>query len=389
MPDGPAADLVDSLVGLPRTMTDAGVPIGPDRTLAFLQAVDRLDVHDRADVYWAGRLTLCTDPDEIAVWDLVHDEYLRGTTPRSGRRTPIQMRVQQPSMSPGLSPPEEGEATTEVHAIVANASDTERLRHMDVSRLTDEQRRQVNAMIAALSLQGGGRRTRRHRPARRGSIDRQRTVRRMLAGGGEPTSLARRRRIVRPRPVVLLADISGSMAAYSDVLLRFAHAAVRRPAGRVEVFTVGTRLTRVTRPLSHRDPDRAMRAVADEVPDSHGGTRLGPLVREFLDRWGQPGMARGAVVVVLSDGWERGDVEELGEQMARMSRLAHRVIWCNPRMARTGFAPIAGGMAAALPYCDDLVPGHSLAAFEQLAASIAESTARPYVGRLNAEMTDA
>ena len=170
--------------------------------------------------------------------------------------------------------------------------------------------------------------------------------------------------------MVLLADVSGSMAGYSEVLLRFAHAAVRRPQGRVEAFTVGTRLTRVTRELSHRDPDRAMRAVADVVLDHHGGTRLGPLLAEFLDRWGQRGMARGAVVVVLSDGWERGDVTELADAMVRLSRLAHRVLWSNPRMAREGFAPIAGGMAAALPHCDALVPGHSLAAFEDLAAMI-------------------
>lgn len=370
MPDAATADLVASLVGLPRTMTDAGVPVGPDRTLAFMAAVERLDVTNRDDVYWAGRLTLCTDPDEIAVWDLVHDEYLRGTRPGGPRRSGPIMRVQQPTLAPGLSPPEEGEATTEVHAIIANASSRERLRHLDVAQLTDVQRAEVNQMIAAMSLVGAGRRTRRHRTARRGSIDRARSVRRMLAGGGEPTSLARRRRRTRPRPVVLLTDVSGSMSAYSDVLLRFAHAAVRRPAGRVEVFTIGTRLTRVTRALSHRDPDRAMRAVADLIPDALGGTRLGTLLAEFLDRWGQPGMARGAVVVILSDGWERGDPTELAEQMARLARLSHRVIWCNPRMGRDGFAPVAGGMAAALPHCNDLVPGHTVQAFDDLARSI-------------------
>lgn len=157
------------------------------------------------------------------------------------------------------------------------------------------------------------------------------------------------------------------MAPYADALLRFAHAAVRGP--RTEVFTIGTRLTRVTRELSHRDPDLAMAAVSAAVPDWRGGTRLGALVREFLD-WGQRGMARGAVVVVLSDGWERGDPELLAAQMRRLRRLAHRVIWANPRKARPGYAPLAAGMAAALPSVDAFVEGHSLAALESLAAVV-------------------
>ena len=173
-------------------------------------------------------------------------------------------------------------------------------------------------------------------------------------------------RAERPRRVVLLVDVSGSMAPYADALLRFAHAATRGSA-RTEVFTVGTRLTRVTRELSHRDPDLAMTALAEAVPDWRGGTRLGELLREFLNRWGQRGMARGAVVVVLSDGWERGDPDLLAAQMHRLHRLAHRVVWANPLKARPGYAPLASGMAAALPDVDAFVEGHSLAALEELA----------------------
>ncbi len=158
------------------------------------------------------------------------------------------------------------------------------------------------------------------------------------------------------------------MGPYADALLRFAHAAAL--GRRTEVFTIGTRLTRVTRELSHRDPDLAMAAVAEAVPDWRGGTRLGELLREFLDRWGQRGMARGAVVVLLSDGWERGDPRLLAAQMRRLHRLAHRVIWCNPRKARPGYAPLAAGMAAALPSVDAFVEGHSLAALERLAAVV-------------------
>jgi uncharacterized protein with von Willebrand factor type A (vWA) domain len=188
-----------------------------------------------------------------------------------------------------------------------------------------------------------------------------------MQAAGEPAALQRHAPRSRPRPVVLLVDVSGSMERYAGALLRFSHAASRRGTARTEVFALGTRLTRLTRELSLRDPDAAMAAVAAAVPDAGGGTRLGVLLKEFLDKWGQRGTARGAVVVVLSDGWERGDVAVLGEQVARLQRLAHRVVWANPRKAAPGFAPLAAGMAAALPHIDDFVEGHSLAALEHLA----------------------
>ena len=222
--------------------------------------------------------------------------------------------------------------------------------------------------LAAFALRGEARRSARRRPARRGEVDPRRTVRELLRRGGEPVRLRRHARVDRPRRVVLLVDVSGSMAPYADALLRFAHAAAR--GGRTEVFTIGTRLTRVTRELSARDPDLAMAAVAAAVPDWRGGTRLGELLREFLNRWGQRGMARGAIVVLLSDGWERDDPALLGAQMRRLHALAHRVVWANPLKARPGYTPTAAGMAAALPSVDAFVEGHSLAALERLAAVV-------------------
>jgi uncharacterized protein with von Willebrand factor type A (vWA) domain len=174
---------------------------------------------------------------------------------------------------------------------------------------------------------------------------------------------------------VFLLDVSGSMAPYADALLRFAHVAVRRRTG-TEVFTLGTRLTRVSRELRRRDADLALSAVARTVPDWSGGTRLGELLRAFLDRWGQRGTARGAVVVVASDGWERGDPQVLGEQMARLHRLAHRVVWVNPHRGKPGFAPLTAGLLAALPHVDDFVSGHSLAAYEELAIVLSTDPAR-------------
>ncbi|MGN6689053.1 MAG: vWA domain-containing protein, partial [Actinomycetales bacterium] len=220
----------------------------------------------------------------------------------------------------------------------------------------------------------------RRAPARRGSADPRRTLRAALHTDGELCVLARRDRSRRPRKVVLLVDISGSMEPYADALLRFAHVVVRRAPASTEVFTLGTRLTRVTRELRLRDPDAALAAASAAIADWSGGTRLGDLLKDFLDRWGQRGTARGAVVVIASDGWERGDATLLKEQMVRLHRLAHRVIWVNPHKGKDGFAPLTAGMIAVLPSVDDLVAGHSLAAFDELAALLSRD-ARQEAGR--------
>ena len=224
-------------------------------------------------------------------------------------------------------------------------------------------------MLAALRAPAPMRRSRRRVAARRGVLDPHRTVRAMLARGGEPALLAHSRQRPTPRRLVVLVDVSGSMSPYADGLLRFAHAASRR-RGRTEVFTMGTRLTRVTREVRLRDPDAAMVALSRAVPDWSGGTRLGEDLKAFLDRFGQRGVARGAVVVVASDGWERGDASLLGEQMARLHRLAHRVVWVNPHKSRPGYLPLTAGMAAALPHVDAFVEGHSVAALDELVATI-------------------
>ncbi|MBX6768342.1 MAG: VWA domain-containing protein, partial [Actinomadura rubrobrunea] len=259
---------------------------------------------------------------------------------------------------------------------LAAASDTEVLRHRDVARLGPAERAQINRLIALLDASSAPRRSRRFAPAPAGRLDPARTVREILRRGGEVSLLRHRAHRTRPRRVVLLVDVSGSMSPYADALLRFAHAAARSGGRSVEVFSVGTRLTRLTRELRHRDPDTAMAAVSAAIPDWSGGTRLGEELKEFLDRFGQRGMARGAVVVIASDGWERGDATLLGEQMRRLSRLAHRVVWANPHKARPGYEPLTAGMAAALPYVDDFTSGHSLGALEDLARLVGTSGRR-------------
>jgi hypothetical protein len=217
------------------------------------------------------------------------------------------------------------------------------------------------------------RRALRRSRSHRGDLDARRTLREQLKRGGEPGRLAYRRPRERPRRVVLVVDVSGSMSPYADSLLRLAHVWVRSAPRSTEVFTAGTRLTRVTRALRQRDAETALRGAGEQVPDWSGGTRLGEVLRAFLDRWGQRGLARGAVVVLFSDGWERGDPALLGEQMARLRRLAHRIVWVNPHRGKAGYRPVQGGIAAALPFIDDFLAGHSLATFGELAKVVAHA----------------
>ena len=246
-------------------------------------------------------------------------------------------------------------------------SAAEVLRDKDFAEYTDIELAEAHKLMARMRLAGALRRSRRMVPAKgqRGRPDLRRTVRAALRAGGEPIERHHLEPDRRPRRVVLLCDVSGSMEPYSRALLRFAHAAVVGRA-RVEAFALGTRLTRITRELSSRDPDTAMGQAGLAVADWSGGTRLGEGLRRFNDQWGVRGMARGAVVVILSDGWDRGDPDELAEQMARLHRVALRVVWVNPLKASPGYEPLARGMAAALPYVDEFVEGHSLASLEVL-----------------------
>ena len=359
-------DGTDSLVGLARTLRAAGVGAAPDRVHAAVEALAVLDASRRSDVYWAGRLALCGTVEESARYDVVFEAYF-GDRPGSVVRRQRVLVPRLQLVSSDDTADEDGDDELSTASASAAASAQEQLRHRDVSTLTPDERAELHRLLVRLRLPGEVRRTRRHRPSARGAVDPRRTLRAWLKAGGEPAGLRRRSPRVRARRVVLLVDVSGSMERYASTLLRFSHAAARRGQLPTEVFALGTRLTRLTREMARRDADAAMAAATEAVPDAGGGTRLGVLLKEFLDRWGQRGTARGAVVVILSDGWERGDAALLGEQVERLHRLAHRVVWANPRKAAPGYAPLAAGMAAALPHVDDFVEGHSLAALEHLA----------------------
>lgn len=371
-------DAVRAAIGFARTLRAAGVPATTDRADAFVEALATLDPARRADVYWAGRVTLCARREDLDRYDRAFRAYFDGHHPESPARRPP--HVTRTVVRPVLTRTETAPGHEDEEApLVADASRTEVLRTKDVAQLDESEREELRRLLGLLDMPGALRRTRRWQLSVRGRVDRAATMRALLRTGGEPARLVHRTHRLRPRPVVILADVSGSMGAYADALLRFAHAAARGSHARTEVFTVGTRLTRVTREISLREPDTAMAEVARTVPDWSGGTRLGERLKTFLDEWGQRGMARGAVVVVLSDGWEQADPALLGEQMARLGRLAHRVVWANPRKARPGYAPLVSGMAAALPHVDEFVEGHSLAALEQLARVVARGATPPPV----------
>ena len=364
-----ADDAVEGLVGFTVVLRGAGLAVTTDRVAAFLSALDALDVTSRMQTYWAGRVTLCSDPDDLPRYDQAFEAWF---TPQQGGRTRIvDERTPPPPRLAALTPPARESADGEDEdgpppLVHAHASGSEVLRNRDLAELTPAEREHLRRLLALLRPELPQRPSRRLRPTRRGPADPGRTLRAALRNQGELRELRHRDTSRRPRKVVLLVDVSGSMEPYADALLRFAHVVVRRAPGSVEAFTLGTRLTRITRELRMRDADRALAAAGRAIPDWSGGTRLGEVMRAFVDRWGRRGAARRAVVVVFSDGWERGDTALLSTQLARLRRLVHRLVWVNPHVGKAGYAPVQGGIVAALPHLDDLLAGHSLATLEEL-----------------------
>ncbi|MEC3976282.1 vWA domain-containing protein [Amycolatopsis sp. H20-H5] len=362
-------DPVAGFVGFAMALREAGLPCDAHRVQAYLAAVEEIDVGQPVQLYWAGRLTLCSDPDDLQRYEEAFAQWFDVEPPRAGRTgAPRQKRARIAALAGGSG--EDGRSSAEPEQLKAAASENEILRQRDLAGLTVAERAHLRELLATLRPELPLRSSPRQRPARRGKLDQSRILRTMLASGGEPVRLAHRRRASRPRRVVFLIDVSGSMGPYADSLLRFAHVVARRSPANVEVFTLGTRLTRVSRQLRQRDPERAMLAAGAAVADFAGGTRLGETLRVFLDRWGQRGVARRAVVTIFSDGWERGDPALLAEQLARLRRLAYAVLWVNPHAGRDGYAPVQSGIAAALPYLDQLLAGHSLATLERVLLEI-------------------
>jgi uncharacterized protein with von Willebrand factor type A (vWA) domain len=361
-------------VAFARVLRGTGVDVPVGRAVTFARALALVGLDRSGPVYWAGRTTLLGRPEDIGAYDRAFDAFWRGRFGVDLRRAqPVELTLVLDTEEEDAAAGEEEPVEPEGQTVTVRWSRQEVLRQKDFAAYTHAEFEEARRLMADLRLHGALRRSRRRRPSRKseGRPDLRRTVRRSLRSGGEPIRRAFSEAGERPRRIVLICDVSGSMEPYSRALLRFLHAAVVG-RGRIEAFALGTRLTRITRELSSRDPDAALAKAARSVPDWSGGTRLGEGLRAFNDQWGVRGMARGSVVVILSDGWDRGDPQLLADQMQRLHRVAYRTVWVNPLKASPGYAPLAAGMAAALPYVDEFVEGHSLDSLRTLAEVISQ-----------------
>jgi len=377
-------------VGLTTVLHRAGVPAPPDRAAGLARALQLVPPVDRTALYWTCRIALVTDRAQLPVFDAVFSAVFDGrldpadsrgdptapppigSEPRT-RPAPPDDRPAQPGESGAAAGSTDGsDDGADREVLLAAASAEERLRHTSFAELDAAELARVRELVRRLVLSTPVRRSRRSRASRRSGdrLDLRRTVRAAQRSGGDPARLVHSVRRAAPRRLVLLCDVSGSMEPYTRVYLTLLQGAVA--GARAEAFVFATRLTRLTRQLAGRDPDLALARAGAASSDWAGGTRLAEGIGRFVADHGRRGMARGAVVVVLSDGWAQDDPEDVADAMRRLRRLAHRVVWVNPRRASPGYAPLVGGMAAALPFCDAFVSGHSLAALEQVVAAVRE-----------------
>jgi uncharacterized protein with von Willebrand factor type A (vWA) domain len=371
-----------ALVGaLSRRLHDAGLPVPPARAADVARALTLVRPVSRGTLYWTIRSVVVTEDTQVKVFDAVFAEVFGGASddePEVELEDVTTVPDWQNDEAPGSTSGDDDESEQEIPLTIASADEVLRTKRFDA--LAPDELAELYRLMTALELATPLRRTRRYEKRRRGErIDLRRTLRGSLRTGGDPVRLRRRRRRVVPRRLVLLCDISGSMEPYARAYLQFlACAAGCGP--NAEAFAFATRLTRLTRALRSRNPERAIQRAAAAAPDWSSGTRIGEALRAFNDRHGRRGMARGAVVVILSDGWERGDPALVGRELERLSRLAYRIVWVNPRMAADAFSVRAGGMVAALPHIDALVSGHSFAALREVTEAIAgEGEAPPPV----------
>ena len=358
-----AADLAELSARFCAALRVQGMAVGADRAARFTHAVMLVSPRRVPELYWCALATLVSTPDEIDVLRRVFAAVFETADPAD-------FRGDRPQGTAGaFSASAESRPSRDLRTAMAGSA-AERLTTRDFADLEPGELALLREIMSRFELATPTRRTRRKRVSAHGRrVDLRETLRQARRSGGEPVALSRWRPRTKPRKLVVLCDISGSMAAHARAMLQLLVCAVG--GARAEVFTFATRLTRLTRALAV-DPDEAMRRAGEQAPDWSSGTRIGAALREFIDTHGARGMARGAVVVIISDGWETGDAGELRAQMARLSLLAHRIVWVNPRTAKPGYRPAVGGMAAAWPYCDAVVSAHRLDAVDELLAAIGQ-----------------
>ena len=365
-------------VAFARILRGAGVDVPLDSVIVFVSALNQIGLENRDDVYWAAYSTLIRRHEDTQIFDrafaVFWDQLIAVDT------TSYEQQTESVTLLIDSEEENSDDSSTETlnedeNTIALRFSNIETLREKDFAAYTDTELREAEQFMSSLKLAGPPKRSLRlQKTNRKGTRhDIRRTLRAVLQNDGEPIERYWREPSTKLRRLVVLLDISGSMEPYARALLRFMHAAVVGRQ-RVEAFTLGTRLTRITRELTSRDPDRALAQTSAQVADWSGGTRLGECLQNFNDNWGVGSLARGSIFVILSDGWDRGEPKVLAEQMLRLQRVAYRVIWVNPLKVSPGYAPLARGMAAAMPYIDEFVEGHSLEALRELTEVISKES---------------
>ena len=374
MPDA-RPDLLPRLGAFARLLHDAGLEAGPRRLTDATRALGFVDLKVQDDFRNALRAVFVSRKDDIAVFEAAFDIFWAPPDPRAsaglipgrGRSLPLspeRAKVWANALGLNTSQMKREQDPTEFPASSSGYSAEELLRHKDFEEMTWAETEQVKRLLEQSPWRVAERRTRRLRPSRAGRVDLRRSARHAIRSSGELMTLFHRRPRVRRRPLVLICDVSGSMERYSRLLMIFAHAIARRED--LEAFVFSTRLTRITRLLRQRDLDRALDAVSKSVHDFSGGTRIGDALADFNRKWARRVLGHGAVVIVVSDGWDRGDPAHLTQELIHLRRSAHRLIWLNPLLGSEGYEPLTRGMAAALPHCDDFLAAHNVEALEDL-----------------------
>lgn len=379
----PGGQLVHNLLLFGRLLRALGLDVNPGRVMDLTVALGQIDLGRRSDFYYAARSLLVHKREDLPLFDQAFHLFWR--PPTEGRFVGVPALSQRPKPKPRAVPPPlrapdpaepdadnpNNQPPETVLEITRTYSPLEVLRRKDFAALTAEEYTAIRDLMAQLSWRLGLRRTRRQTPGGGPRLDLRRTLRRNLKYGGHVLDWSLREPQFKPRPVVVLADISGSMERYTRLLLHFLYSLARGLGQPVETFVFSTRLTPISRPLRHKDVDRALSEVARAVSDWSGGTRIGDALKDFNFHWGRRVLGRGAVVLIISDGWDRGDPALAAREMARLQRTCYRLIWLNPLLGSPEYEPLTRGMQACLPYVDDFLPVHNLASLEDLAQHLA------------------
>lgn len=373
---------VPVLTGFGHALRDEGIAVGSGDVLAYCEAMTILDPTDLVDLYWAGRACLLTRHQDLPSYDRAFRAYFLDASDPVQQMLKIKAQTSEEAAAAmdALDSEETGEEEEQDVPLGIAASNIETLKRKAFEELTPEEREELRRIMARFQLTPPKRRTRRTRPSSHGRrLDLRRTMRDSLRTHGEIVRLHRRRRRLRRRPLTLILDISGSMADYSRALLQFAYSAKRAStkgdtaSTNVEVFCFGTSLTRITDALQTRSPDKALQEAAELTFDWDGGTRIGESIEEFVEEWGRNGLCRGGIVVICSDGLDRGDPQTLAEAMEHLSRLSHKIVWMNPHKGdNPDYKAQTMGMMASEPYIDVLMSGHDLASLQELAELLPE-----------------